>query len=198
MREDVGIIRLMSRKGKQCSGRTEGHGWAPPLNWSAHQDKSNVVVFVRQQHLLGTGSLMGSFFSITLSEPWSLRDSAKRISGLMMLLLLSRRCLPWALSRKTEEEVGFVRPHQQNGLLPTRTFPTVLVPRLCCLTFFSSFYLLLSTHLFTSSSPLHEAIAEYIPWEDRHWRNIVFTRVLRETELTGYPMYDIAFRYRYR
>ena len=194
MKEDGGIIRLMSRKGKQCSGRTEGHGWAPLLNWSAHQDKSRVIVLVRQQHLLGTDSLLGSLFSITLSEPWSLRDSAKRISGLMMLLLLSRRCLPWALSRKTGEEVGFVRPHQQDGVLPSWTFPTVLVPRLPCLTFFSSFHLL----LFTSSSPLHEAITEYIPWEGKHWRNTVFTRVLRETELIGYPMYDIAFRYRYR
>ena len=194
MKEDVGIIKLMSRKGKQCAGRTEGRGWAPLLNWSAHRDKSRVIVLVRQQHLLGTDSLLGSLFSITLSEPWSLRDSAKRISGLMMLLLLSRRCLPWALSRKTGEEVGFLRPHQQDGVLPTWTFPTVLFPRLRCLTFFSSFHLL----LFTSSSPLHEAITEYIPWEDKHGRNIVFTRVLRETELIGYPVYDIAFRYRYR
>ena len=52
-----------------------------------------------------------------------------------------------------------------------------------------------SLHLFTSSSPIHGAVTEHLPWEDTHWRNTVFTRVLRQTELIGYPIYDIAFIY---
>lgn len=44
-----------------------------------------------------------------------------------MLLLLSRQYLPWALSRKLEKS-GIQRPHQQDGVLPTWTFPLSLSP----------------------------------------------------------------------
>lgn len=50
---------------------------------TAQLGNNPVFVLVRQQHLLGADSLLGSFFTITSSEPWSLRDSAKRTSGLM-------------------------------------------------------------------------------------------------------------------
>lgn len=59
-------------------GRAEGHGWPMLLNLGAHLDSNCVIILVRQQHLLGPDSLLRSFFTITLSEPWSLRDLVKR------------------------------------------------------------------------------------------------------------------------
>lgn len=61
-------------------GRTEGHGWPALPDLGAHLDNNCVIILVRQQHLVGTDSLLGSFFIITLSEPWSLRESIKRTS----------------------------------------------------------------------------------------------------------------------
>lgn len=61
-------------------GMTEVQGWLALLNVGAHLGSNSVIVLVRQQRVLGTDSLLGSFFTITLSEPWSLRGSVKRTS----------------------------------------------------------------------------------------------------------------------
>lgn len=61
-------------------GRAEGHGWPVLLNVGPHLDNNCVILLVRQQHLLGTDSLLRSSFTITLSEPSSLRYSVRRTS----------------------------------------------------------------------------------------------------------------------
>lgn len=48
------------------------------MNLGAHLENNCVIVSARQQHLVGTDSLPWSFFTIALSEPWSLRDTVKR------------------------------------------------------------------------------------------------------------------------
>lgn len=50
-------------------GRTEGRGWPVLLNLGTELDNNHMIVLDRLHHLLGTDSLLGSFFTTTLSEP---------------------------------------------------------------------------------------------------------------------------------
>lgn len=69
-------------------GRTEGQGWPVLLNLGVQVNNNHAIILARQQRLVSTDSLLGSFFTITLSELWSFRDSAKRSSGLTYCLYL--------------------------------------------------------------------------------------------------------------
>lgn len=44
--------------------RTEGYGWPLLLSLGVQLDKNRVIVLVRQQHFLGTDSLLGIFFTV--------------------------------------------------------------------------------------------------------------------------------------
>lgn len=73
-------------KEEHSMGRTEGQGWPVLLNLGVQVNNNHAIILARQQRLLSTNSLLGSFFTITMSELCSFRDSAKRFSGLTYCL----------------------------------------------------------------------------------------------------------------